>query len=98
MAASVKSLEDRVDDLEDYISSIKTDLHILAIDFAFFKSKMETIVSLLKWIGIFVAGLTATTVFNIVSISNTAGKIETNVDRLREAVQHQEQSNRNLEQ
>jgi uncharacterized coiled-coil protein SlyX len=90
MPPTVKSLEERIDDLEEKVSAVHADIRALAVDLGSFKSRTDTVTALIKWIGVFVAGLTVTTVFNIISVAHSAGKIESNVERLREVVQRQE--------
>jgi archaellum component FlaC len=93
MPTTVTSLEDRTNLLEEKIEYIKTDVHLLTTEFASFKGKIETVVSLIRWIGIFVAGLAVTVIFSVISFAHSAGRLESNIDRLKEATQHQEQVN-----
>ncbi len=90
MPTTVTSLEDRTNVLEVKIDSVKDEIHQLANDFTSFKSKIDTVVALIRWIGIFVTGLAATVVVSVISFAYSAGKVESNVDRLKEAVQQQE--------
>lgn len=67
-------------------------------DFADFKARTETIISLLKWLGVFVAGVLATVIFNGFAISHSAGKLDSTVNRMESTVGGMQISFREFEQ
>jgi cell division protein FtsL len=76
-APTVRSLDARVDDLEK--------------QFVQFKSRIELVISLLKWIGGFMVATIVTLIIQLVSISFSAGKLQEKVDAQTTAIQELKQ-------
>ena len=90
MPTTVTSLEDRTNILEEKVDSLQDQVHLQETDFSSFKSRIDTAIALMRWIGIFVAGLTVTVIASVISFAFSAGKLDSNIDRLKDASVQQE--------
>ena len=90
MPTTVTSLEDRVDNLDLRLRETRDILASQRTDFESFKGRIDTVVALLRWIGVFVAGLVVTILFSVFSFAQSTGRLESNIDRLKETITLQE--------
>lgn len=86
MPTTVKSLEERVDDIEVRIGAIQADLHALAVDFASFKAKADVTVRLAQWIAATAAVTLISVIFAAVTVARSAGSLESTVQQQQKAL------------
>jgi prefoldin subunit 5 len=83
MPATVRSLEERIDDMVESISSLTTRIEGLTQEFGAFRARMETTHSLIRWIGVFFAGLLVTVLYSVFSVAYSGGQLAATVGELK---------------
>ena len=83
MAATVKELDDRIDALIDKLDSTSLSAET-------FRAKVDATISVARWAAVFVAGMAATGLFQLVSVANQAGQLQNSVAGVRESIAKQD--------
>ncbi|MGL6072707.1 MAG: hypothetical protein ACRC8S_00970 [Fimbriiglobus sp.] len=92
MPATVKSLEERLEGMLDDQLDTKSQLTKIAEDFAVFRAKMETTITMVRWIGVTVAAIAVTIGLQLYSVAHQAGKLEATVGHIEKNLQDQKQT------
>ena len=85
---TVKSLDERVDDLE---RAVHTEITDLKVKLASFQSSMETSLNLAKWIGTLATGIIITLIGFGWQYSTASGELKQRVSGLEQRIEHLEQ-------
>jgi len=90
MSTRVKSLEERVDEMDLSVVGLTSAMSDWKSEYASFKAKIDTTLAFMRWIGIFTAGVLVTAIVASFNVSHSAGRLEARVEQLQETVVKQE--------
>ena len=81
MPATVKSLEEQVDEIAEDLGDLKEKVNLIAHDFASLKGRLEVTLQFLRWLGGFAAAVGVTIVIFLFTVARTAGRLDATVEQ-----------------
>lgn len=102
MTSQIAAALVRLDEHGKHLTRAVEKLDALSVDAAGFKGRAETSMAFVRWVGVFLAGLVATTVLALlggsITLGRYLGKLDESAERLNAVVARQEAATKELQQ